>query len=268
MASEVGAKFKTPPVIERVVGLQMDPIPGWTSAHAGIYSKAHLRPQSSWNQLSEHPPIPPQFERFDGITSAMMQNPFELFEGHHPRIWITSVEGERLIQIQPSRFHLNWRRRSSEYPPYEALRTEFDGYFESFRAFLIESDMPPPVPNQWEVTYIDHIPKGSGWDTPSDWKGLIPALSSPIDEAGVGTLESSVQKWAFRMPDDAGRIHIDASHGFDLETKAEMLILTLTARGPIRGSDYRVLLDRGHDAVVSAFLAITSREAHLNWGRQ
>jgi uncharacterized protein (TIGR04255 family) len=84
-----------------------------------------------------------------------------------PRFWFINESGSELIQVQRDRFIKNWRKIGSgdQYPRYEQLRTGFDQDFKQFEDFLKRNQLGAVRVNQCEVTYINHIVAGTGWET-------------------------------------------------------------------------------------------------------
>ena len=73
-----------------------------------------------------------------------------------------------MIQIQNSRFAYNWKHHPGSekaYPGYEVLLPEFEDGLNKFTAFAAEADLGRLDLNQWEVIYVNHIPKGDLWQT-------------------------------------------------------------------------------------------------------
>ena len=67
----------------------------------------------------------------------------------------------------------------------------------------------------------------------------------------------------------AGRLHVVVRQAHSTETNQTVLLLQMTARGPIGKDDSQDLksgLDLGHQAAVSAFFALTSQPAKEHWG--
>lgn len=169
-----------------------------------------------------------------------------------------------MIQVQNGRFHYNWLGQGGAegYPRYEKVLPEFERFLAQFQAFLADRSLGEIKENQWEVTYINHIPKGTVWDSPADWPsvfrpgGLTPEPSSKVQ---LETLSSACR---YEIPPQQGRLHVRLQHGSAQGT--EVLILTLTARGPIKNG-YGEGLDLGRETIVRAFKDMTSPEVHDYW---
>jgi uncharacterized protein (TIGR04255 family) len=269
--------FKKPPVVETVLGVQFDPIRGFTNAHLGAFRVRVKQAASAgerWMRVSDAVPLPPTFERFDdehawmdvGLTLTFSQEP------PASRLQIRNESGGALIQLQNGRLHYNWIRQvDGAYVRYRNVRPGFDAIFAELAEFLVEQGLGEIKPNQWEVTYVNHIPKGTVWNTPEEWAHLfigLPSLGSPQGEI---RLESFGGMWHFEIPERRGRLHVEVSHAkTQEEPKEELIRLTLTARGPIEPPAGGAIaasrgLDLGRQVIVTAFRDLTSERAHLYW---
>src|SRR2546422_1208062 len=135
-------KFDRPPVVETALSVQFAPLAQYTGAHAGWFWKEYLdklgEPSKEWSQVVEAPKLPDQFERF-GAEDVWVPPSVKLFPGmQSPRTLIIRSDGERMIQIQDSRFILNWKKQSDDYPSYDALVPEFRTLLHTFESFAAE----------------------------------------------------------------------------------------------------------------------------------
>ena len=177
-----------------------------------------------------------------------------------------------MIQVQNGRFHFNWlgQSREGEYPRYVRLRNEFVWALQRLQEFVNDEGIGLLVPNQWEVTYLNHIPKGTVWQNPNDWSFFRPLAPVPTFE-GLLEGESFGGEWHFVIPGEQGRLHIQWQHALRAEPQLEELIrLTLTSRGPL-GPDSSlddVLhgVNLGHHTIVWSFRKLMSDAAILHWG--
>jgi uncharacterized protein (TIGR04255 family) len=187
------------------------------------------------------------------------------------RFRITNAAGDRMIQVQPNRFHYNWQKRDAVYPTYRTMRAEFDALFAAFCNFVVTAKLGQVAPNQWELTYVDQIHSGPLWETPADWHRIFPGLLPAKGSLGGHALESIGGEWHYVIEPARGRIHFLLQSGRTEPgpTGTEVLSLQTTARGPIRqetGWDLNDGLELGHDAIIAAFMDMTSAEAHKAWG--
>src|SRR4051812_13204552 len=92
-------KFRNPPVIETVMGVEFVPLEGWGIPHYGLFW-SHIRNQlPSWEV---HPPVVSQVEAFDRPSEKSGPR-IELAQPGEVRCWFLDTEGASLLQIQNDR---------------------------------------------------------------------------------------------------------------------------------------------------------------------
>ncbi len=265
--SRSGVEFDRPPIVEMVLGVQFSPLGGLTAAHLGWFWKQYLGPE--WDSATNATPIPDQFELFVEQQWQLLQ-PLRILLGDGTdtgRIQLSSDQGERMIQLQPTRFHYNWQKRQGIYPRYENVRKTFDEHFRAFGEFADQAGIGPLEPNQWEVIYVDHISRGEMWQKPDDWHRIVPGLFPPPTRLSLSAFESIGGEWHFEIEPQRGRLHIAASLGHIGDTEETALQLNFTARGLVsKQMSLTDGMDLGHDAIIDAFLKLTSPEAQQTWG--
>ena len=261
--------FEYPPVIELVLGAQFSPL---TKLTAGHYGKFWQQLGSDWVEPDDGPLIDDQFELFDRperwvptgveVRLSPLRMPGRFTIGHR--------DTHRLLQLQPTRFHFNWRRREGFYPSYRELISEFMDMFGRFGRFVGETGLGPLDVNQWELTYIDEFLQGEYWEAPADWSSFLPGLFGSLKSADGLVLEHRAAEWRYEITPKKGRLHITAQPG-RADGRRTALLLQMTARGPVGkegAASLRDGLDIGHDAAVETFLRVTSKEAHERWGKK
>jgi len=263
-------RFRNPPVAETVLSVQFVPIAGWTSAHFGRYWATNLN--DGWTKITDAPALLDQFELFGDERKWGYPGGGLIFRpGHSPaRVQISNETGDRMIQVQPTRFMYNWQKGDEVYPSYETMRGEFDSFFDGFRRFVANAGLGEVTSNQWEITYVDLVPQGHLWNTPAEWHRVLPGILPAKNEVGSAALESTSGEWHYVIGSDRGRIHLTVQSGrLDPTVSSEVLRLEMTARGPVnpeKGWGLTAGLDLGHDAVIDFFMKATSAEAHEVWG--
>ncbi len=269
--------FERAPVVERVLGVQFQPIPGF---HTGLLGAFWKSLGDQWPSVSDAHVIESQYvgfdvDRFWGMPSVSLR----LVETPPCRLQMLNRQGDRMIQLQNGRFHLNWKGASGVgYPRYPQIRLEFDQHFDLLLKFLRSELNVSPTIELWEVTYLNHLPRSTVWDDPSDWQSLFPPLAQPSaavmesasnGEAGL-SLETFGGTWQYEISPKKGRLHIELRHGRHERADAdELLVLALTARGMLQGSTTDEIhqgLDLGRFVIAHAFKSITSEKAHAYWG--
>lgn len=170
-----------------------------------------------------------------------------------------------MVQVQDTRFHYNWVKKDGEYPSYDGLLPEFKEQWAHFQAFCGEEGLGEIKPNQWEITYVNHVPAGSLWQ-PGQLASLLPWIQSPASD--LVSFEAVAGTWQSSLGEDSGRLHVKLSRAKHPE-QGDLLVVDLTARGPV-GEDGPTLgngLSLGHNAIVFSFAEMTSDKAHREWER-
>jgi uncharacterized protein (TIGR04255 family) len=266
--------YKKPPVVETVMGVQFEPIPGFTNGHLGLFW-AYLGGMAQWTNAQDAAPVGFEFERFG---DEMQWEPlnflrFGISQIPSARLQIRNATRDRMVQVQNGRLIYNWiGTEGSEYARYEKIRREFDVVLEQFQRFLSEHSLPTMSPNQWEITYINHLPKGTVWNSVGDWGKVFKFTASPPEVIPSCRLESIGSNWVYEIEPSRGRLHMKLQHG-RTDKREDVLIFSLTARGPVREGEGSVQtvdagLNIGHSVIVNGFTDLTSAEARAWWGQE
>lgn len=268
MPDEPLPKFNSPPVVETVLGVQFAPLRNFTGALAGWFWKSRLGPE--WAKTRDTVPISDAFERFDYDGGWVSSNQLQLVSTEAVRTQLIRADDERMIQIQFSRFILNWKKVANHYPSYNALLPEFMKLFSSFADFAREVGYDPPALNQWELTYVNNLEKGELWSSFDDLGNIFSNFDIPKTVAPIKMSDTLNANWRYILGENAGRLHVGLNHVRNLPDNREALRLQLVARGPLSSSEsssLRTSFDLGHEAIVRTFAAITSERAHVFWKR-
>lgn len=263
-------EFDHPPIIELVLGAQFSPIVGLSSAH---YGKFWGKLGDEWGNPQDVPPLKDQFESFEQPLWSRQRIPTFFLEPANlaTRLTLAHRDENLLLQVQASRFHLNWRRVRSKrfYPSYSRLIDDFLSLFARFESFVAELGLGPVKVNQWELTYVDDFPEGEYWSSPSEWDKVLPGLFGTPVAGDDLSLEHRSAEWAFQIKPLMGRLHVSAKSARLSEADRASLLLEMTARGPVgpnKAPTLRAGLDIGHRAALDTFLRVTSPEAQARWG--
>jgi uncharacterized protein (TIGR04255 family) len=259
-------KFDRPPVMETVLSAQFARLSKFRTAHAGVFCESHLG--RDWGSLEEQPRIDDNFERFGNDRRWGPMAGFRLSTSQEAqRTQIVGSDPSRMIQIQDSRFIYNWKNsEAGSYPSYAATKKEFDRLYARFKDFVATHKLGEIVENQWEVSYINQIPKGKLWNSPSDWTSIFPWLHPPQCNLSHDGMQTN---WDLVLPEDRGRLHVTLLFGKAAIDGPEAILLNIVARGPVSPTvSISDGFEIGHEAIVQSFTDMTSPHAHEFWGRR
>ena len=270
-------EYDNPPVVETRLGVQFDPLPALTTP---LLARFCFSLGKEWETTPiEVDEVPQQFERFAEDSPWLPRGwRLELQESPGRRLRLPDVSGVYLLQVQNGRIDLGWRRGTAPYVRHAATRPKLDELIDRFRSFVCARVKEEAKPNQWEVTYVNHLPRGTVWQEPTDWRGVFPSLPMPARSAAPGVeLESFGGEWHYRLaprPDGAvfreGRLHVRIQHQeTHAENEVDRLMMTLTSRGSASSwDDAREGVDAGRRTIVQGFTGLTSEAAHRYWERR
>ncbi|MBZ0168325.1 hypothetical protein MELA_02160 [Candidatus Methylomirabilis lanthanidiphila] len=259
--------FKAPPVIEVVLGVQFDPLPNFLTAHYGLF----------WSHVKDEYPIledrAPLTEIFEGVQGVEAKGEIELVDlPPLRRVFLIHSNKNYLIQLQPTRFHHNWRKskEGDEYPHFNTAKERFMKYWETFRTFAINNELGKIQPNQYEATYVNHIVEADGAFPAAieDYSPLF-SWSSAYSTGFLPKSSNATMSLRFRLPEERGALHVTFKHGKRSVDNKDVLILELTARGRSQpeGSDLEEWFEVAHEWIVRGFTDLTSNTAHKRWER-
>jgi uncharacterized protein (TIGR04255 family) len=261
-------EFSDPPVAETVLSVQFDRLSALRTAHFGLYWGGV---QDRFPVTEEHGELPSILERSPDELIPMVGIQFEAFEAPPTRFWFVDRLGTELIQVQRDRFIKNWRKlgEGDQYPRYERIRAGFDRDFYDFSEFVTRNQLGKLRVNQYEVTYINHIVAGRGWDSHADVGQVFTVWQQPRS-VYPGQAQDLTFRTRFPILDPsgnfAGRLHVTLQSAKRLSDGAPMFVLELTARGLLEGdSDFFGL---GREWIVRSFAELTTPKMHKIWGRR
>lgn len=259
--------FKSPPVVETVLGVQFLALEQFAIPHFGLL----------WSQIRDRypktqvkPALGPVVEQFEGIARESLG--LEIPVVPNVRCWFIDEAENHLIQVQKDRFHLNWKKVTGkeEYPQYHSLKPRFEAEWQLFCSFIKEQGLGTVEVTQCELTYVNHIERGKGWSKYSSIPDVIRLASQSTDFTLLREPEQFSLETSYMLPDKKGRLHVSVKPGLRRDDGKEILIVTLTARGKPQSMEIDAMggwLDLGHEWIVNGFTDITTPKMHSIWER-
>lgn len=264
------ADFDDPPVVETVLSVQFQKLTAMQVVHFGLFWQ---RIQERFPITEERPPLFPITERFPDPAVRGGRVQFETVETPAlPRIWMLNTEGTEMVQLQNDRFIKNWRKagEKNQYPHYEpVIKPAFERDFREFQSFLAEENLGEIKVNQCEVTYVNHIVSGQGWQYLSEADRIFTFWNRPAAPV-PGRAEDLGIHVRFPITDDVersiGRLHVDVQPALRATDNRPMYVMNLTARG-LYGSGFD-FFDIGRQWIVKSFERLTTEDMHTIWRKK
>jgi uncharacterized protein (TIGR04255 family) len=264
--------FQAPPVVETVLGVEFAPLESWNVPHFGLYW-AEIR--SRYPKIADQPPLISSIEQLGPNSANPPTLTLPMFGGGTmgTRSWFIDESERRLIQVQNGRFIVNWRKvdDSDQYPHYPALREDFEEEWNRFRRFLEGHSLGEPRVVQCEVTYVNNVVRGEGWESFADLGQVIAPWSGRHSGRFLPPEESVALNVRYLLPNNRGRLHVVLNRALRTTDAKEAIQLNLTARGaPASSSTSDILawIDMGRDWVVRGFTDFTSETMHRETWRR
>lgn len=251
--------FSKPPVIEVVLGVEFPRIAAWRIVHYGLLWQAVRERFPKFEVMSALAPSPPM-----GLSFT-----FQTASDPAVRMWLVSEDGSRVLQVQPDRIIYNWRKLSNEsaYPSYDKLKPEFIDAWNIFQEFLSSNGLPGiPAVLQCEVTYVNAIARGEGWDSFSGLSKVFPYISGKTSSSFLPPPQVIQVNAHYLLAGDVG-LNISMQPALRSYDQAQILQLNLSARNPAQnGPDFIEWMDAAHEAIVRSFVDFTSAAMQKRWG--
>jgi uncharacterized protein (TIGR04255 family) len=263
MTTSPTPSFKNPPVIETIAGIQFAPLQEWTVPHFGLYWSQVRR---QFQRVEVHPPVAPEIDGSGTIRIALVEQP-------NVRCWYIGPRPTELVQVQQDRFLVNWRQLtdSDAYPHYiDRTRPLFVEQLSAFLAFLKQESISDPQIIRCELTYVNHIIKGNGWEVAADWDKVFTVCGDLRGEDFLPAPESRRFALNYPMPSGNGSIDVDAARAIRKRDAKDVIQFTIKAKGRPESStadDIYKWMDNAHDWVVKSFAELTTKEMHDRWER-
>jgi uncharacterized protein (TIGR04255 family) len=261
--------FEYPPVNEVVFGIQFKKLENLKAPDTGILWEKFNRQR--YPECQEMPPIAHTVESFAVVPSEVATLKFEEFTRPPlPRLFFINEIKNHLIQVQQDRFHQNWRKLKpgDEYPRFTKLYPKFIESWEVFNSFVKELNLGGLEPDQYELSYVNHIPRGSGWENLSDIENVFPEFQCRLGDRFLPEPENVSWRKIYRLPNDKGRLHVSTRLAISRETNNLLIIMDLTVRGFVK-NEMNSWFDMAHEWIVRGFTDLTGEAIQKSvWRRK
>jgi uncharacterized protein (TIGR04255 family) len=251
-------EFHNPPVIEVVCGILFQELSSLHGVQLGNFWDK-LKP--GYDHSKEVAPLAPAIEQFDPpkpLTLTISDIP------PLPRTWLMTPKENGIVQVQRDRFLHNWKKveATDEYPRYKEVIAMFKERLATFEEFLADNEIGSIDSVQYEMTYVNHILQGDGWNSLEEVGNIFPdfvyrrGASRFLDRA-----EQVNWRTSYVLPEKQGRLHAVVRSAIRSTDRKLMLLFELTTRGIPQQKCRQAMwnwFDLGHRWIVKAFEDLTS----------
>ena len=251
--------YENPPIDEIVCGMRFDPIKQLQSGHFGIL----------WQKFRHDFPMTEDQIIVGPVAQEDLGSPdkFPL-----PRVWFIHENENELIQVQRNRFLHNWRKRrpDDEYPGYKTVIENFERYLSRFEEFLLEENLGNFVAKEYELTYIDLIPKGHGWENPGNLENVFSNLLS-LTRQGIPLNNIRGINWQIilDLPGGLGQLRASIRSAQRISDNQEVLHMEFNALSNQPYQPMRTWFEDAHNAITKLFSSLVNDEIQEKfWGRK
>jgi uncharacterized protein (TIGR04255 family) len=250
--------YKQPPVDEVVCGIRFEPLPQLKVPHIGLL----------WGKFRQEYPVTQHAPPIATDTSLLVD---ETIGVPLPRMWFISKADNELVQFQLDRFYYNWRRRGDDYPRYPSVIEKFEKAKQQLDAFTDELQLGPIKTVECELSYINHIPKGEGWESIDDLPKVMQDFTWQEQKHSFLPAPANVA-WQTRFPLPNGQGWLNVKLNEARKDGVPLLILELTAKGlgeKTTPTVQRDWFDLAHLWIVRGFADLTTKEIQKTiWKRE
>jgi uncharacterized protein (TIGR04255 family) len=261
-------QFTNPPVAEVVCGVMFNTLPKFMSGHVGLLWQ---RFRTAYPRLVDAAPLDPVIEAPEQAGGAI-QIEYETLPPMR-RSWFLSADGSELVQVQPDRFLFNWKRVPStdSYPSYAKVSAKFEQHLKELRSFLSTEDLGELEFRQFELTYVNLIGPENGLKDISLEDALVDHQRCANGPRFLPRPEAFQWNTSYPLPNNEGRLHLNARTISRIPKKDRILRLDLTARGVTHlpsDQERNRWFAQAHDWITFGFADCTSpRLQKDHWGR-
>lgn len=266
-------KLANPPINELALSVQLEAPKGFLTPHLGLLWAA-LR--TEFPRIEEHLPLTPISEALEGPVAQRIG--FEVVsEVKPPRLWFIDSAQTFLVQAQPDRIGINWRRipEAATYPKFGAVMGRLKEVVSVYNKFIESERLERAIPTHIEITYIDHVmpSEKSSYRLPGQIGGVLGVFESRWEGRGLRTPDAAGCFLTYPLEDaeiSRGVLHFEAVPAVRRRDSARFLQLQTVARAalsvPEWPSAWRVM-EVAHEQAKQLFFQITTREIRTEWGR-
>ena len=247
--------YNNPPVNEVVCGIRFRPTDRLRIPHIGLL----------WDKFRADYPM---LRHAQIISTSKGDIPIDKITGLPiPRVWFINASDDQVIQFQNDRFYFNWRKRKSDYPRYDYVIKNFEIVSSAVKHFFKEFDLGELEPQEYELSYINHIPMGIGWETIDDLSEIFSDfIWNKTTERFLPNPKKVNWDADFYFPEQKSHLIVSLKQAIRKEDELPLLIYELKANGIDSDAYAGNWFDLAHEWIVRGFTDLTTEKMHKIWG--
>ena len=258
--SDALPSYKNPPVNEVVCGMRFHAPDKLRIPHIGFL----------WDKFRADYPVIQHAQPIASVKGEILVD--EATGTPLPRVFFINKSDDQLVQFQFDRFYFNWRRKQSDYPRYDHIIKNFESALNIIVNLFDEFELGELKPIEYELSYINHIPKGQGWNTIDDLPGILPDFVWKQTKARfLPNPEKVAWQTEFPLQEKKGHLIVNLKQAIRTEDKVPLLVLELKTRAIGESASKEAIrewFDLAHEWIVRGFTDLTTTEIQKIWERE
>lgn len=182
-----------------------------------------------------------------------------------PRIWFISEDDSRLVQLQQDRLYVNWRQmpNGGPYKRFPGVKSEFDRIWGLFEQYLVRTTGQKLSPTRLELTYINIIPQGEGWQHVAGFGNVLRDFQWGRGDRFLPEPQRYAGQFEFSVAQDLSLL-IKVGSGKRVSDQKEVLRLELAAYGTPESRSRDDWIQAAREVIVKGFKDITTPTMHVD----
>jgi uncharacterized protein (TIGR04255 family) len=264
-------EYARPPLVEVAASIQFETLRELDAVRLGLLWS---RFREQYPHTETHEPLPAVVEAFDRVSARRIG--FSAAQSFPtPRLWFVSIDKTRLVQIQPNRLIVNWRKLEghNQYPRYDTLKSVLRDAIETLSKFCADESLGEITPDQAELTYVNHLNAAREESARAPVGDFMRCWSGEPSGFEPGSPEEAALRLQYVISLGSGarsRLYVELDSAYTGSERVPIYVFKLVSRGaptqPTIASSLE-FLDESHALIVNSFTQLTSDSAHTSWGR-
>ncbi len=262
--------FARPPVDEVVLSVLFQSLDSLLAPHLGqIWQEFR---EDGFMGIEEQSPVSPIVEEF---PSRIHEPQLQLRRAPDlARIWFTHEDKSQILQVQRDRFTFNWRKidLNQQYPGFSTICGKFENFYNRFCQIIKDMKIGEVTPLQYELTYIDQLKQGDGWDRLDEiseiYNMFVDCQQSESFWLGA---ESLIFSTSFTPEDLHGRLHLTIRNRVKMPEESQTLQTDFTMRGFPENANYTMIdwFKAAREQIREKFVSLFTENIQTQiWGRK